>query len=290
MRPGPRAVVDAIVGTLPLESGPRPIDELVRNVILQNPDWQCDPHEMGAAWTSKVHRLLQSQLDTSLREGRQPSYAFNSSSSYMLQGACFEEPGDSEEVAEQKRRRMRWKEYHAALRSLSPGDFEVLCSRVLRLLGVPSPRVTPYRDEGIDFYGSLSFEDLVGSGAIFPTFERHVVIWLLGQAKHYLHSKVATPDIREFVGAIALGRARAFSQAGAYPDLRIRPCDPVIVLFFSTGHISTRGWELCRRAGVVAMDGEMMAAFLADKRVAISSPDGTEVFEPSLFARWLTGE
>ena len=270
MRPGPQTIVEILLQELPLDAAPRPLDELVQDIIREHPDWNCDPFGAKAKkWSIDVEKLLRSHLDESLRQGRQPRFAFNSSSGYMIQGACFIEPCDSAEVKEQKRKRLHWQEYYAALRNLSPREFERLCSKVLSLLGVQNPRLTPYRaDEGIDFYGQLSFSDLTGHGAAFPIFETRLVIWLVGQAKHYLHTKVATPDIRELVGSTTLGRARAFVKDDKYPDLRIRVCDPVVMLFFTTGQISADGWNLCNRAGVVAMDGEMLATFLADKGVA----------------------
>jgi hypothetical protein len=59
------------------------------------------------------------------------------------------------------------------------------------------------------------------------------------------------------------------------------------MLFFTTGQISTEGWQLCRNAGIVAMDGEMVAAFLADKQVGVTSEGETSEFRLELFAQWL---
>jgi hypothetical protein len=287
MRPGPRSVAEVIEEGFRLDDPPFPLDDVVAKIIGENPDWKCDPLDKAAVWTPEVQQLLQAHQNEMLRQSKQPLFAFNSSSSYMIQGACFEEPCDSPEVRQQKRNRLHWRSYHATLRSLNPRQFEVLCSRVLGLLGTPNPQVTPYQgDQGIDFYGQLSFGDLVGHGPVFPVLESRLTVWLIGQAKHYLHTKVATPDIRELVGATALGRAGVFSQTGIYPDLSIRTCDPVIMLFFTTGKISADGWRLCDRAGVVAMDGEMLAAFLADKGIAVQ--DGDRVFDASQFHTWLS--
>jgi hypothetical protein len=61
--------------------------------------------EKAEAWQPEVLVRLQKTLG-SLRElGRPVRITFNSSSDYMIQGACFVEPGDSTEVAEQKIRR-----------------------------------------------------------------------------------------------------------------------------------------------------------------------------------------
>jgi len=288
MRLGPQLIVDILLQDLPLDAPPRPLDELVQDIIREHPEWNLDPTAKAMAWAPSAQKLLRAYWEQTLQQGRQPRFAFNSSSSYMIQGACFIEPRDTAEVQEQKRKRRHWQNHYAVLRELDPRQFEVLCSKVLSLLGVPSPQLTPYQgDEGIDFYGRLSVGDLVGHGAIFPIFETRLVVWLVGQAKHYLHTKIATPDIRELVGAATLGRARAFSKNDAYPDLRIRACDPVIMLFFSTGEISPYGWALCNRAGVVAMDGEMLATFLADKGIALRTNGAGQEFDPDSFAEWL---
>ena len=288
MKPGPRTVVEILLQDLLLDAAPRPLNDLVQSIIQDHPEWNYDPLEKARDWYPIVESLLRKHLEVSLQQGRQPRFAFNSSSNYMVQGACFVEPSDSTEVKEQKRKRFHWQEYYTALRELTPREFEILCSKVLGLLGVQNPRLTPYQgDEGIDFYGQLSIGDLIGHGATFPVFETRLVIWLVGQAKHYQDTRVATPDIRELVGAATLGRARAFAKGDRYPDLRIRVCDPVVMLFFTTGQISVNGWALCNYSGVAAMDGEMLAAFLADKGVAIQPAENERAFDPNLFAAWL---
>lgn len=288
MRPGARLIADILLQDLLLNAPPRPLDELVQDVVREHPEWNLDPIEKAKAWTPSVEELLRSYWEESLQQGKQPRFAFNSSSSYMIQGVCFVEPRDTVDVREQKRKRLHWQDYYAVLRELDPRQFEVLCSRVLGLLGVPSPQLTPYQgDEGIDFYGRLSLGDLVGHGAIFPIFETRLVVWLVGQAKHYLHTKIATPNVRELVGAATLGRTRAFSKNDVYPDLRIRACDPVIMLFFTTGEISPYGWALCNRAGVAAMDGEMLATFLADKGIAVRTNGPAQEFHADSFVEWV---
>lgn len=59
------------------------------------------------------------------------------------------------------------------------------------------------------------------------------------------------------------------------------------MLFFTTGEISADGWDLCRKSGVVAMDGEMLASFLADKDIAIEDNGITKSFDADRFIDWL---
>ncbi len=290
MKAGPKLIAEIILSSLPLDAPPEPLDEVVYRVIDNHPEWQCFPDEKAPVWTPTVEKILIGHWERSLNEVRQPQVSFNSVSSYKIQGACFIEPRDTPEIRDQKGKRIRWRDYYEHLRSLSPENFEILSVRLLSLLGVPNPYTTPYRgDQGIDFFGKMSIGDLTGHGPLFPIFESKVVVWMVGQAKHYLHSKVATPDIRALVGSATLGRTRTFSRTGVLPELKIRSCDPVVMLFFTTGQLSTEGWSLCRDAGIAAMDGEMVATFLADKEVGMAIIEGQRRFDPVSFASWLGG-
>src|SRR5437764_355349 len=83
-------------------------------------------------------------------------------------------------------------------------------------------------DDGIDFYGRLRLESLLLPEVRFPGLQKQLTIWIVGQAKHYQAIQVATPDIRDLVGAVVLARGNAYgSGTNKYSDLAIRPCDPV---------------------------------------------------------------
>jgi hypothetical protein len=288
MKPGPSAVAQIILSELPIDAPPEALETVITRVIAGRPEWQCAPEDKAALWTPSVKLKLEKHWDLSIKLGRQPRFSFNTVSDYKIQGGCFIEPLDPPEVKEQKRRRLRWKDYYDCLQAVSPEMFERMCAYVLRLLGVPTPVLTPYRaDQGIDFFGRISVADLTGHGPLFPVFETDLVVWLVGQAKHYRDSKVSTPDVRALAGSVFLGRARAFPKEGVLPQLNIRTCDPVIMLFFTTGQISTDGWELCRRAGIVPMDGERLAAFLADKQVGLIGDGEMRQFSRSALAEAL---
>lgn len=177
--------------------------------------------------------------------------------------------------------------YSAALAALSPSEFEVLCAGVLSLLGVERVKVTPHgADEGIDFYGVVRGQGLPRLGFDGAVFElsQQVSIWLLGQAKHYSKSRVATPDLRQLVGSVELARSRVYSSSKPkYEDLRIRVCDPVLMLFFTTGTVTSAGWRLAETSGVVALDGEMVASFLAENEIGVE--DGG--YSDAAFYTWL---
>jgi hypothetical protein len=288
MKPGPSTVAEIILSELPLDAPPEALEDVITRTVVDHPEWQYVPGEKAALWAPKVKSYLSDHWKRSMEQGKQPRFSFNSVSDYKIQGGCFIEPCDSPEIKEQKRRRLRWRDYYDCLRGLDPEVFEKVCACILRLLGVADPVLTAYRaDQGIDFFGRMSIGDLTGHGALFPVFETDLIFWLVGQAKHYRDSKISTPDLRALAGSVFLGRARAFPGEGSLPQLNIRACDPVIMLFFATGEISSNGWALCRRAGIVAMDGEMLAAFLADKQVGVTGVADTQRFSPMVFAEWL---
>jgi hypothetical protein len=203
----------------------------------------------------------------------------------MLQGAAFIEPKDPASVRQSKKQIAYFEEYVTALGDLSPRDCEVLCTRVLELLGVQQPTLTQFSaDEGVDFFGQLRLSEFLAPDLVTPNIEKQLSVWIVGQAKHYKASKVATFDVRELVGAVELAKAKAFSsKSDKYPELNIRASDPVFSLFMTTGKISSSTWTLLRNSGVVGMDGQMVAAFLARHGVCTSSGR----FRKSDLSRWL---
>lgn len=114
MRPGPALITNTICEELPLDSRPIKLTRLIEQIILD-----CfrdlDPIEKASEWEASVRSRLLSYIRITEERGAQPQIAFNSSSSYMVQGACFIEGTDSNEVVEQKKRRLRWKDYYLFL-------------------------------------------------------------------------------------------------------------------------------------------------------------------------------
>jgi hypothetical protein len=189
----------------------------------------------------------------------------------MIQGAAYEEPRDSVALKQAKGKRRRFSEYVSALRGLDPRDFEAVCVGILAAFGVVDPVLTQYSaDEGIDFYGHLKLKGVVFVDDLLPSVSEQMGIWLVGQAKHYQRSHISTFEVRDLVGAVSLAHARAFGgSTSKYRDLQIRPCDAVFYLIFSTGQMSRATWALVTKSGVIAMDGDMVATFLADRGIGV---------------------
>lgn len=202
----------------------------------------------------------------------------------LVHGVSFVLSTDSTQTAEAKERRKLSHQITDCLNKISdPIDFERLCSKILGLLGVLSPVITKAaRDEGVDFFGKLN---PVAERYIFdvtPTVQKNLDIWLVGQAKHYPQGKAGTPDLRHLFGSVMLARANAFStNSFTAQTLALRVADPVFCLFFTTGELSIDAWTLVKRTGIVAMDGSMLSAFLADRNL------GATITDPIKFKHWL---
>jgi hypothetical protein len=54
-------------------------------------------------------------------------------------------------------------------------------------------------------------------------------------------------------------------------------------MLVTSGSISRTAWKLLKASGVLAMDGSMLAAFLADRRIAVDSG----IFSDAAFNNWI---
>lgn len=288
MRRGPAAVAAILQERIHLKAPPVRVRELTTRILLEKQwsDSEAEAEETAESWEAQILARLQREHNTLAEQGRMSRFAFNSSDDRMIQGACFPEPRDDEVTLERKDRRSRAADYLAAFDSLNPSEFELLCGRLLELFGVDEPTVTRRSaDEGIDFYGRLAFENVFFREDLSSNLQRQMGVWLVGQAKLLGATQAGTPLIRELVGSISLARSGTFgSRTAPHAGLDIRVADPVFALFITSGSLSGDAWRLLQRSGVIGMDGEMLAAFLADRSAGIGA-DGTLTMEG--FRSWL---
>ncbi len=288
MRLGPVTAARILQLEIDISASPASAKEWLIQIAV-NKRWAIsrgEAAEYAERWETGFLQALRSHMNEMREVGRFTRFEFNSSSSYVIQGSAFIEPCDSQDLRAAKARRARFTEYVSALRALNPEEFEALCVGVLHILGVREPRTTPSSaDEGIDFYGRIRFADIMKWAGSDAGVLAQLAVWMIGQAKHYRAIKVATPDLRDLVGAVSLAKGKAFgSTADPYEDLVLRPCDPIVYLFFTTGDFSANGWRLMQRSGVVGLDGEMLASFLASNEIGL---DG-KGFSEAAFKTWIT--
>ena len=286
MKPGPALVSRFILERTHLDASPVRDLDLIEQIILEQEwaDTGSVARERAEAWHDQVITRIEHEINQLQEAGRPLRISLNSSSSDYIQGACFVEPGDSKDVVEQKKLRIHSDNFRDALMNLSAVQFELLCGRLLGLLGVEEPKVTKRTaDDGIDFFGAWRLKNLLPEG-LTPTIQQQLNVWIIGQAKRYQATQAGTPALRDLVGAIHLGRSGAFGGSSSpFHNFAIRISDPVFAFFVTTGSISANGWRLLNRSGVVGIDGEMLAAFLADHGIAIKEGK----FSPSLFRAWV---
>ena len=227
---------------------------------------------------------LQERADELQSEGRSSTWIFNPSDPTYIQGSCYvmEKLDEPETIAAKKRLHHLWKSADV-ISGLNPLDFERLCTLVLIEIGVSDVFLTARRaDQGIDFFGRLSVRSKLAELSGYPPLLDKLTMWVIGQAKQFETSQVATFDLRELVGSIELARAKAYGLEGdRYPMLDMKVADPVIALFFTSGQVSREARILARSSGVLMIDGEAMAHLLAHANVGFHE-DGT--FDEKLFA------
>lgn len=280
MKPGPYSAKEKLLAIIDVTSPPSTAEDWLVKISLEN-EWflnEDDAREAADRWRDRFLSHLQITLDKYTEAGRFAPFSFNSSSNYYIQGCAFVEPKDSTAIKAAKLRRSRFKEYAISLKKLTPSQFEALCVGLLSILGVQRPVKTQHSvDEGIDFYGQIKFESIFFPADYFPNVQKQITAWMIGQAKHYQEGKVSTFEIRDLVGAIELAKGHAYSALKEkYEDLKVKVCEPVFYLFFTTGRMSSNSWHLLERSGVIGMDGEMIAGFLAEREIGFESDNFNE--------------
>lgn len=290
MKPGPRLAAKRAIGYIAIDEPPISALQLLGRII-EGEAWAThrdEVQEMSSLWETRFLRALQASRLELLELGRQCRFDFNSSSDYLIQGSAFVEPKDNEDLAKSKRGRARFDQYRSAIDSLSPKDFEALCKGILVALGGIEIRVTPYQaDDGIDFYCKIKLESALFPNHPIPNVGRQLMIWVVGQAKHYQLSNVRTPDIRELVGSVELAKGKAFvNLRQEFRNMEIRTCDPVYFLFITSGFMSGDVWQLLQKSGVIGMDGEMVASFLAERGIGVDS----DAFCQDEFSSWIASQ
>lgn len=288
MARGPTAALSLIEAHVEIDSAPRSAREIVHSIIISEGWFEGDEAiERSDAWSGSFLHQARAALNIAIENGEFQRYSFNSRNSDYIQGSCYCEPQDTRAIISAKRRRANSLRLYAAINSRTANDLELLCVKLLTLLGVDEPRGTPRSgDGGVDFYGYSNFgfilkEEILPAGA-----EKNMRVWFVGQAKHYDRTHVSTKDIREIVGSVALAKAKLFAGAAdPMEKFQAKLCEPVFSIFVTTGRFSRDSKDLMAKSGIVAMDGPQLGQFLADNAVGLID----ETFDLEAFNSWIDG-
>lgn len=283
-------IVTEFVATIATDSEPRSVLELTVAVLIETGGFsEDDAFSRAELMLDRVMNRLRFVHDRHIENGSFKTFAFNSSDDSFIQGVHFVEPLDDELTIASKQRRAQLLQVRETLRGFDAAQFERLCVAILAAFRPGDVHVTPYRsDQGLDFFAQVAWlPPMLHSAVDMQVFTRFKV-WLIGQAKHYPENAISTPALRELIGSVELARAGAYSLKGdRYPDLRIRLCDPVYYLFFTTGDLSSESIELAKRSGMIVLDGFGVAELVAHLELGFGS-DGR--FDAGLLAGLLGAE
>jgi hypothetical protein len=286
MPAGPVEAVRLIETVVSINGPPRPTRNVLLDIIVTS-GWLAgsDAAEKAELWLDRFTLRASFAIAEAERSGRHLPFCFNSSGNDYLQGSCYIEPGDSAPVADAKLKRSQTLSIFEHCRRMSSSAFEILSGKILNLLQVEKSVVTRHSaDQGIDFFGRVPLGQMLKPEILSPGAEKNFSVWLVGQSKHYPNTRITTAEIRELVGSVELARAKVFAgSTNPLDELRVRLCDPIIYLFFTTGQFSKDSIELLDRSGVLSFDGLQISQFLADNGIGIAQGN----FDAAAFDRWL---
>lgn len=273
MKAGPRNAASLLNEIVDIEQAPLAAKILLQEIILGQ-GWAEDREiaaELAEAWEEKF-LIKAMEIETMrLSRGQPCNFEFNSSSRYILQGTARILPGDTKKKIAEKNRRRHLADYVDVITDLSEDEFEYLCAGILSLLGVSKPVVTRKSgDQGIDFFGRLELGKFIQFSSLPGGIESQLMIWLVGQAKHYFSTPISTHVLRELFGSVELARAKIFAgKKDPHAELKIRAGDPVYYMLITSGEVSADSWEIVSRSGMILMDRSMIALTLSDKGIGM---------------------
>lgn len=235
----------------------------------------------------EIRALIRELRKTAEHEGTSWQIELFGSEEEWIRGAAFEDPSLTPVERISRARRAYIDEVKSEIVGLTALEFERACTSVLMRLGCHDPRTSPPRDDGgIDFYGQLALKGRLDTQLPLGGIDSHVNVWLIGQAKHYPTRPIQTAVIRELVGSVEL--ARTGGAIHSWAGLSLRPFDAVVMLVFTTGDFSSGSKALLAQSGMLAMNGDQLAAFLCD--IGLGFSDDPLAFDRDSFRQALLGD
>lgn len=281
------SIIETIRAQFAIDSPPKSVADLI-NPCFRHIDDDLDRIEQIQKRVPGVINQLIAIHSEMRQKETECWFEFNSAAGDFIQGPYFSEPADTNETRTAKSNRLRSAQFKQALQSLTFSQFEDVCKAVLLELGVREAKETKRsKDHGIDFFGRLAVADIESSTIPFFRLTHRLKFWLIGQAKHYSGGKVSAPEIRDLVGSINLARFKEYATVTLLlKDLELRSCDPVFALFMTTGRFSADATRLAENSGVVLLDLQALATYLADKDIQLAGQSADEM--SASLAAWAT--
>ena len=269
-------LVAAIEGSLTQDASPQLLLDVVGEQLLalgQAADLD-EALEIAESLLTPIRIAIADRRRIAEAEGVAWVIELYGSADEYVRGAAAADPTLPAELQRARSLRAHAASVRQSLVDLTPKEFEVACTSILRIMGCQEPHTSPIsNDGGIDFYGRLELKGRLDNASPYGGFDSRAGVWLVGQAKHYPSRAIQTAHIRELVGSVEL--ARTGGAIHVWDGLRLRPFDAVLQLIFTTGGFSAGALKLLDQSGVIAMNGNQLATFLADAGAGIDEQAGT---------------
>lgn len=289
---GPTEIVRLLERDIGVAGEPRSLSDAIYKVLIDNNSAlsPLEAYEAAGRLEARVRaRIVKVQQECTER-GLPGSIVIGEFDDTVL-GVGFVDYKDQPTIALAKRRRILVPDLHKSIRDLSPALFETFGCAVLRELGAEKTKVTRQSgDQGIDFYGELSLGQFSSLPLPYKKLTQDVRLQFAGQAKHYPTEPIQPSLIRELIGSLTLARHKTFvkREYDPFQDMNLRPFNPLLGMFFTTGRFSSGALALAKNAGVISMDGMQLATFLADCGVGMVTSKEECGFDNGKFNEWLS--
>jgi hypothetical protein len=278
----PRTLADRLVEVTDRRSPPALLHDRIAEVALLDAwaDNMNDAQEIVEPHLQAIRTHLLRIRNEAESEGHTWHIELYGSEDEWVRGASFHDKSLDPSEQDMRARRADIDSVLTELRRLTSAEFELICTRVVALLGCRDSRTSPLRDDGgIDFYGQLALQGRLNTRLPLGGIDARTNVWLIGQAKHYPTRAIQTSVVRELVGSVELARTKGAIHE--WVDLQLRPFDATVLLIFTTGWFSSGSLSLLAKTGVLSMSGRQLATFLCD--VSFGFRGNPPVFDRATF-------
>ena len=254
----PKDILDRLESQLGFNAPPTRLRNAIESVLVSA--FGVPPikaAELAESREKKIGELINKKQFECINDGILFTLCLVGVEADSVAGSCYILTSDSPEIVQAKTHRLNTSPLLARIKALTFQEFELFGSKLLRELGARKTHVTPHsNDQGIDFYGIVSFGELNATPLSFFKLFHEVEIRFVGQAKHYPNSSIGTAIVRELVGSVDLARFKTYSiDTDPFENINIKPFSPLVILLITSGTFTSGAIDLALRAGIIAKNG-----------------------------------